>query len=82
MSFSKSLSSVSLNARNYRLKQLNVFNILTLFMIAPLFRYFVNQILEFLVHLFLFYPPKFFVTSAYRVTRNTFRMEEGKFNNL
>ena len=65
------------SARISKPKQLNVFNILILFMIAPLLLYFFNHILVFFVALFEFSLK--FLTSVYRVTVNHFRMGGGQF---
>ena len=65
------------SARISKPKQLNVFNILILFMIAPLLLYFFNHILVSFVALFEFSLN--FLTSVYRVTVNHFRMGRGNF---
>ena len=58
-------------------KQLNVFNILILFMKAPLLLYFFNHILVFFVTLSEFSLK--FLAIVYRVTVNHFRMGGGQF---
>ena len=64
------------SARISKPKQLNVFNILILFMIAPLLLYFYNHILVFFVTWFEFSLK---CLALYRVTVNYFRMEGGQF---
>ena len=65
------------SARLFKHKQLNVFNISILFMIAPLLLYFYNHILVFFVAWIEFSLK--FLTSVYRVTVNHFRMGGGQF---